>query len=60
MSNRNDKARYAGQWLERARFNFPTRGGYRDGHGAGLGAELEPETELDFDKPAEAERDKSE
>lgn len=60
MSNRNDKHRYAGAWLDRARFNFPVRGGVTVDGGVGLGRDaLEPETELDFDSLPEAERDES-
>ncbi len=60
MADRNDKERYAGQWLSRAKFNFPVRGGYRNGDGAGLGRDaLEPEAELDFDKLPEDQCDET-
>lgn len=61
MPKTNDTTRYAGAWLNRAKFTFPTTVGRTVDTGAGLGRDtLEPEAELDFDKPSSEEENQTE
>ena len=61
MPKISDTIRYASAWMDRAKFTFPTHVGKSVDTGAGLGSDaLEPETELDFDKPTLEEEDQPE